>query len=617
MHRPLSDYALIGNTHSAALIAPDGAVDWCCLPHFDSPAAFCRLLDAQRGGYLQLGAACPTRARRRYLDRTGVLETDLEADCGHLRIIDFMHSPPIAQSRLGLEDPHCHRLLRRIECVNGTVPLELSFKPTFDFAREAARFEAVPGGIDAASSRERLRLRLDPPPRMEVRGDTAAARFDLRAGQRCWMTLSHAGAGSGDASLRRTDPAQLLEETYRHRHEWSALCDYAGPYEEQVHASARVLKLLTFSPTGALVAAPTASLPEEIGGLRNWDYRFCWLRDSALVLRALMAIGHRRAALDFFVWLEGLCELGGDPGCDGLQIVHRLDGGRDMPEVELPHLAGYRGSRPVRTGNGAARQLQLDVYGHVLDAALVCLREMALPLRPGLVRVLRHFADMAASRWREPDQGLWETRRDPQHHVSSKLMCWVALDRAVRMADAGWIGGGVDAWRREREAVRELILRDGYNGKAGAFTQVVGGRGLDASVLMMPLVGFIDARDERMRSTVERVQQELTAHGLVFRYREHDGVSGDEGTFAMCSYWLVQNLAQQGRLDKARRLFERIGTYASDLGLMSEEIDARNGMLLGNYPQGFTHLALIDAALAIEQATPVGGLATNRRIAAM
>lgn len=610
MDRPLSDYALVGNTHSAALIAPDGSVDWCCLPRFDSPAVFCRLLDAQRGGYLRLGAADPeARTRRRYLDRTGVLQTDVETADGHLRITDFMHAPRIAESRLGIDDPHCHRLLRRVECTAGAVALALCFRPTFDFGRAGARFEPVADGIDAATPVERLRLTLSPLPPIEVQGDAAVAGFELQAGQACWMSLAHAGAGAGDAALAPADPQQLLDETCRHWHEWGRLTDYTGPYEEQVHASARVLKLLSFGPTGALVAAPTTSLPERLGGSRNWDYRFCWLRDAAMVLRALMAIGHHRAARDFFVWLEGLCDFDRDPNGETLQIVHRLDGGREMPETVLDHLAGYRGSRPVRTGNAAASQRQLDVWGHVLDAAHVCLRDLGHPVRPGLVRVLRHFADRAAGGWREPDQGLWETRRPPQHHLSSKLMCWVALDRAVQLAEARRIDGDVERWRRERDAVRTLILERGFNASVGAFTQVVGGDALDASVLMMPLVGFIDADDPRMRATVERVQADLTTHGLVFRYREPDGVAGDEGTFAICSYWLVQNLALQGRVDDARRLFERIGSFASDLGLMSEEIDPVRGMLLGNYPQGFTHLALIHAALAIGRAE--GGLSAS------
>jgi GH15 family glucan-1,4-alpha-glucosidase len=359
-----------------------------------------------------------------------------------------------------------------------------------------------------------------------------------------------------------------------------------------------VLKLLTFGPSGALVASPTTSLPAEIGGVRNWDYRFCWLRDASLVLHALMSIGYHEAAMDFFRWLEDLCV--GE--CGELQIMYRLDGSRDLPEHELPHLAGYRESAPVRTGNAAASQKQLDVYGHVLDAALLCLEGMQAPMRAGLVRVLQHLADQACTRWREPDQGLWEMRCEPRHFLSSKLMCWVALDRALRLAATGKLQGDEARWRAERDAIRYTVLEQGFNKKIGAFTQVLDGSDLDASALLMPLVGFLPATDQRMLSTVKRIEERLTAHGLVYRYVNDDGIVGGEATFAICSFWLVHNRALQGRIGEACELFERVVSFGSDLGLLSEEIDPVNRQLLGNYPQGFTHLALIESALAISRA---------------
>ncbi len=605
-YRPIADYAIIGNTHSAALVAPDGAIDWCCLPHFDSGAVFCRLLDADRGGFFRVGPVGEYSASRHYRDGSAVLETEFTAANGRARVTDFMHSQRLAHSRLGVDDPHCHRLLRCIEGLAGHMAFELAFRPTFDFARQAAILSLDRDGARAVAADGQLFLQVTPSLRLGLAGDRIGARLEVGAGDRIWVVLSHGGPRTADADLRVADPPALLDETLRHWREWDQLCTYTGPFAPQVRLSARVLKLLTFGPTGALIAAPTTSLPEEIGGPRNWDYRFCWLRDAALVLHALMSLGYHEAAMDFFHWLEGLCE--GE--CQELQILYRLDGGKALPEGELPHLGGYRASAPVRTGNAAAGQKQLDIYGHVLEAARLCLEGMKRPIRPGLWRVLRHFADQACERWREPDQGLWELRCAPRHFLSSKLMCWVALDRAVRLATAAKLPGAVRRWRRERDAIRQAILQEGYDPRVRAFTQVLGGPDLDASALLLPLVGFLPATDERMRSTVDRIRETLTAHGLVYRYLNDDGLAGGEGNFAICSFWLADNLALQGRIDEAWALFEQVTSFGSDLGLLSEEIDPVGRQLLGNYPQGYTHLALIESALTIDRAAgQVGGVA--------
>jgi alpha,alpha-trehalase len=596
-YRPISDYALIGNTHSAALVGTDGSIDWCCLPHFDSGAVFCRLLDAGKGGFLRIAPVGGYRTSRRYSDGTAVVETDFDTVDGRVRLIDFMHTQRIAHSRLGVEDPHCHRLLRCVEGLSGRVEVEVVFRPTFDFARRPARLELTPTGVFAQADHEHLLLRAGSGVSFQLRGDAAVARVRLMPGERVWIVLAYGDAHTGDAALQGADPELLLAQTCRHWREWEGMCTYEGPFLPQVRLSARVLKMLTFGPTGALVAAPTSSLPERVGGERNWDYRFCWLRDAALVLHALMSIGLHEAAADFFHWLDGLCE--GE--CDHLQIMYRLDGGARLPEQELHHLSGYRGSAPVRIGNAAAGQKQLDVYGHVLDSALVWLNGTNAPIRRGLRLVLRHLADQAAARWREPDHGLWEVRGKARHFLSSKLMCWTALDRAVRLATAGKLDGDARRWRAERDAVRDAIFDHGWDSKIGAFTQVLGAPDLDASALMMPLVGFLPASDERMRSTVAAIRERLTAHGLVYRYLNDDGVAGGEATFAFCSYWLVDNLALQGRLDEACELFAHVNSFASDLGLLSEQIDPASRELLGNYPQGFTHLGLIHSALTIER----------------
>lgn len=597
-YRPISDYAVIGNTHSAALIGRDGSIDWCCLPHFDSPAVFCRLLDARQGGYFKVGTTGAHRMSRHYAAHGAALETDFSTAGGAIRVADFMHSERLASSRLGIDNGHCHRVLRCVDGVDGEVELEVAFRPSFDYARQAPIWRHSASGWHVSGGKQHLLLQSTPALEWHLRGDLAHARLLVRAGDRAWIIVSHTDAAALQAPPPVGDPEALYDETRRHWEEWDRLYTFDGAYQAQVRISARVLKLLTFGPTGALIAAPTTSLPERIGGVRNWDYRFCWLRDSALVLRALMSIGYHEAAMDFFRWLEGLCQ----DECEPLQIMYRIDGDRELPEQELKHLEGYRGSVPVRIGNAAAQQKQLDAYGHVLDAVLVCHEGMHMSLSTGLRRVLAKLADEAAAHWREPDQGLWESRGPPRHFVSSKLMCWVALDRAVRLALSAGLEGDADHWRAESEAVRRAILMHGYDPGAEAFTQAFDSAELDASALLIPLVGFLPADDERMIRTVQSIRNRLMPRGLVNRYGSSDGVAGGEAAFAMCSFWMVDNLALQRRVDEACELFEHVISFSSDLGLLSEEIDPVTGELLGNYPQGFTHLALIESALRISAA---------------
>ncbi|WP_157119232.1 glycoside hydrolase family 15 protein [Azohydromonas lata] len=594
---PIADYALVGNTFTAALVSRDGSIDWCCLPHFDSPAVFCRLLDERIGGCFRLGPATAGRCERRYLDGSAVLVTRWETADGVAQLTDFMPAPDLLPHDLPpYGDGHAYfSVLRRVEGLQGRVALELVFKPTFDFARQAARLALVPGGCRADAGQESLHLALAPEVPLQVRDGAVCGRLDVPAGATVWVVMSHGRAGMAGQGPKAWE--QSLQDTLGQWAAWDALNRYAGPYAGAVTLSARVLKLLTFAPGGSIVAAPTTSLPEASGGTRNWDYRFCWLRDASLMLGALMSVGHEYAADRFFQWLTRLWE----PD-RRIQIMYRLDGAERLPEAVLEHLAGYRSARPVRIGNGAANQVQLDIYGHLLDAAHVYLENRGAQVRPALARVLAHLANEAARRWRQPDQGIWETRSAPAHHVSSKLMCWVALDRALRLTAAGRIVGDTAWWRRERDAVARVLHEDGFNAAVGAYTQVLGGRSLDASVLMMPIVGFMPASDARMRSTVQRISEQLMHRGLVWRYRSDDGLEGDEGAFVICSFWLVENLALQGSVVEARALFEHVLSFANDLGLLSEEIDPGSGQLLGNYPQGYTHLALIRSALAIGRA---------------
>jgi GH15 family glucan-1,4-alpha-glucosidase len=602
-YRPIRDYALVGDAHTAALVSGDGSIDWCCWPHFDSPAVFCRLLDKAKGGFFQV---CPVKdfsAKHSYQGPTAVLTTTFETDDGRVRLTDFMPVEQLAEGRRGEDIGSSHRILRLIEGLAGSPEVEITFRPSFDYARAEADIVVADGGAIARSGREALVLSCPAP---LGRDDTGAVRgrFRVSRGERIWVSLSYyRDPAPEDLKPAAPDGDRELERTLKYWEEWWNDCRYEGPYRDLVRRSALTLKLLTFEPTGALVAAPTTSLPEEFGGVRNWDYRFTWLRDSSLIIYALQLLGYHEEATDFFGWLDGLCITCRD---HQLQIMYTIDGESRLPELSLDHLEGYRGSRPVRIGNAAFGQKQLDVYGEVLDAAHLYYERSGQSARPEWCDELRFMADETVRRWRETDQGIWEVRGGPRHFLHSKLMCWVALDRAARLAARLNMTQDVSGWLRARAEIRRAILEEGYSAEAGAFTQAFGEQALDASALMIPITGFLPATDPRVRSTVERIRERLTANGLVYRYLNEDGLPGGEATFAMCSFWLADNLALQGRVDEARELFERVAAYASDTGLLAEEIDPTSGELLGNYPQGFTHLALIRSALHISKAESQG-----------
>jgi GH15 family glucan-1,4-alpha-glucosidase len=602
-YRPIRDYALIGDAHTAALVSTDGSIDWLCWPRFDSPAVFCRLLDARKGGWFQIRPAGGYEVSRRYLGPTAVLETTFAGDGGRFRLTDFMPVERLTESHRGEDIASGCGVLRLLEGLAGSAEVELSFRPTFDYALARAEVTLREGGAVARSGGESLVLSC--PARLSVdEAGVVRGRFRISEGERVWVTLFY-----------RDDPAQVdaapapaagdaeLGRTLRYWEEWWSDCRYDGPYGDLVRRSALTLKLLTYEPTGALVAAPTTSLPEEVGGVRNWDYRYTWLRDSSLTIYALQLLGYHEEAADFFGWLDKLCITSRD---HRLQIMYTIDGGSHLPERTLDHLEGYRGSRPVRVGNAAFGQKQLDVYGEVLDAAHLYHERTRQPVRAEWWDELSFMADETARRWRETDQGIWEVRGGPRHFLHSKLMCWVALDRAARLAAR--LGAGRDAgrWARTREEIRRAILEEGYDEGVGAFTQSFGSPALDAAALMIPLTGFLPATDPRVRSTVERIRERLTSGGLVYRYLGEDGLPGGEATFAMCSFWMADNLALQGRVGEARELFERVAGYASDTGLLAEEIEPSTGELLGNYPQGFTHLALIRSALHIAKSEAAG-----------
>ncbi|MBY0507762.1 MAG: glycoside hydrolase family 15 protein [Bryobacteraceae bacterium] len=583
----IRDYAVIGDTRTAALVGCNGSIDWCCWPRFDSPAVFCRLLDAYKGGHFQVEPVNTYRVSRSYVGDSNVLVTTFDTGEGQIRIVDFMPIPDTGHDE--------NVIYRLIEGLSGCLHYRVLFRPSFDYAREETKFELFDGGAVASSPQESLTLTCPLPLEAHESG-ALASNARIAQGERIWLTLEWQ-SGSHPAARSKSNPDVLLRSTLEYWHDWARRCTYQGPYRQSVVRSALTLKLLTFKPTGALVAAPTTSLPEVIGGVRNWDYRYTWLRDSALVLHALHELGYHEESLAFWAWLERLCH------CKGrLQIMYRVDGNPGLPEQHVDFLDGHRGSRPVRIGNAAAQQFQLDLYGEVLDAAHFCHTRMHHNVSERLGEVLKMFADRTTTEWANPDHGIWEMRSEPQHFLYSKLMCWVALDRAVKLAQHAGLSGEIDRWRSTRNEIRNTILTQGYSEEFGAFSQVLGGSALDASALVIPLVGFLPASDPRVHSTVEQIRRHLVSGGLVYRYSTGDGLFGREGTFVLCSFWLIDNLALSGNLDEARDLFERLLGYSNDVGLLSEEILPDGGELLGNFPQGFAHLALIRSALHLQEA---------------
>jgi GH15 family glucan-1,4-alpha-glucosidase len=609
---PIREYALVGDCHTAALVSRGGSIDWFCPRRFDAPAVFCRILDQHRGGYFAVAPIDSQSATRRYVGPTNVLETVHQTPHGRVRVTDFMPIFKRQEGREGYDVGSHEQVLRLVEALDGDAEVEMAFKPTFDYAKSRVKPTLAEGGAVADGGGFRLVLAA---PDAELTADQGAirGRLRLRAGQRRWLALSVVDTDEqAREALRGLDHEDRLDATLAYWREWAASCTYRGPYGADVRRSALVLKLLMYEPTGAFVAAPTTSLPENPGGERNWDYRFSWLRDASLMLYALTTVGYCEEAVDFFTWLRNTVKRRRP------QIMYAVDGRHDLTEIELDHLEGYLGSRPVRLGNGAFDQRQVDIYGEVLNAAHLRYAPSAIGCtRDGDDRgpgqetwaLLRRFANHAADEWEDPDRGIWEVRGGPQQFLHSRLMCWVALDRAIHLAKAFSLEGPLDEWERARERVRRAILTRGYDAEQGAFTQAFGSKVLDASALAIPRVGFLPATDPRVRSTVDRIREVLGREGLIYRYRTHetaDGVPGGEATFVLCTFWMVDALALGGRIDEARELFERAIGYSNDVGLLAEEVDPTTGELLGNFPQGFSHLSLIQAAVNLAKAAEAG-----------
>jgi len=596
---PIGDYALLSDCRSAALVSRAGSVDWLCFPRFDGPAVFARILDPG-AGHFAIRPAGDFEAARAYVDQTMALQTTFVTATGTAVLTDAMAVGRNDRGHdLGAGSPGV--LLRRLACTGGEVEVEAAYAPRPEYGLIHPILEPVPGGLAARGGADRLLL--SAPAGFTVEGATATGRLHLVAGQRVCFALAH--GRMGEPPLAAWDAGEIaarLEDTMEGWRSWSAIHQtYEGPWRDLVHHSGRVLQALTFAPTGAIVAAPTTSLPESVGGERNWDYRYTWVRDSCLTMEALWVAACPDEANKFFAFLADAAASQLRRGID-LQIMFGIGGERDLSERELPHLAGWRNSHPVRVGNGAWNQRQIDVYGELLGAAQRLVQQLGEP-DPVTQQFLIAAADTAASRWQEKDQGIWEIRGEPRDFLYSKLQCWAALHRAIDIAPQLDAQHKVEQWAAAREEIRAAITDQGWSEQAGAFTQAFGSQDLDASNLMLAITGFLPGDDPRMKATIDATAARLTdERGLVYRYLAHDGLAGEEGTFLLCTFWLAQAQALAGEVDQATATFERAAAAINDVGLLAEEVDVPSGEMIGNFPQAFSHIGLINAAWAISQA---------------
>ncbi len=586
MALPIEDYALIGDTQTAALVGIDGSIDWMCAPRFDSSAFFAALLGDEMNGRWRIAAKGVERAeRRRYLNGTLVLETEWRTATGVARVTDFM--PP----RTAHPD-----IVRLVQGIEGRVEMEMDLVVRFDYGRLMPWARRVGGDMFYVAGPDALVLRTD----QDVHGEGGRTKAEFTLEEGGYASFVLAWSLSSDPPIEPVHAGGALETTTEWWRAWSGRMRYDGEWREEVRHSLMVLKALTYAPTGGMVAAATTSLPEELGGVRNWDYRYCWLRDAAFMLWALHIGGYADEEREWRNWL--LRAAAGDP--EQLQVLYGLQGESRLPELELDWLAGYESSRPVRVGNAAADQFQLDVYGEVIDA-LHLARLFGIDESEDAWALERHIVNFVVEHWRDPDQGLWEMRGPRRHFTHSKVMAWVALDRAIRAVEKHGFEGPIDEWQAARDAIRAEVLDKGFNEERNAFVQSYDTTELDASLLMIPLVHFLPATDPRMRGTVDAIMRELMPDGLVLRYRTEecdDGLPPGEGTFLACTFWLVDNLALQGRIEEATEIFERLLKLRNDVGLLAEEWDPRHDRLLGNFPQALTHVGLVNSAYNLDRA---------------
>jgi GH15 family glucan-1,4-alpha-glucosidase len=588
---PIGDYGIIGDCRSAALVGVDGSIDWCSLPRFDSPSIFGRLLDQKRGGCWQIAPVGDFSCRQEYADKTSILRTIFQSAQGLAVVTDFM---PVDEHDVKQHArPHRHpRIVRMVTGLAGSVRMRMKVDARPNYGADPNPMIAEDGRLHGDAGGHHYCITGTRP----IRGRTIEFTVNPGDTHSFALTVNHEGqCGRPMDDVERS--RALVRTTQQYWWQWINQCTYTGPYQSVVWRSALTLKLLTYAPTGALVAAPTTSLPEWVGGERNWDYRYTWVRDASFTLYALFELGFQQEATDFMQWVNRLT-------IDrGLKILYNLDGHSAGDEVDLPHLEGYRKSRPVRVGNGAENQVQLDIFGELLDTVFIWAINGGKISRD-LWRELRKIVDFACLRWEEPDAGLWEVRGEYLKFTYSKVMCWVAVDRGLRLAERFKLPHDKELWERNRTLIHEAVLRHGWSKRLESFTQSFGSDQLDASALRLVQLGFLPLHDRRLRSTIDAIDAGLSSGPLVFRYhaaQTDDGFSSPEGSFIICAYWLADALALVGDLEQAQRRFERLLAFSTPLGLIAEEVDPNTGALLGNFPQAFSHLALISAAVNIER----------------
>ena len=617
-YKPLADYGLIGNLETCALVGRDGSIDWCPLPTLESSSVFAAILDTERGGRFSISPVAEYEATQRYAPNTNVLQTTFETTAGTLRVTDFM----AVFIEGTTEEPDVRALYRQVTCTEGTVDVDIEYSPRFDYARAETTIDAVAGGLFAGGDEEKLFLATPEGFDAAIDGADARATRSLEAHDAEWFCLQY-------GMKAPTDPEgceEMLERTMSYWRDWIHDCDANGsdgsegndddgsdddgngacPFDGYAHdavvRSELALKLLAYRDTGAIAAAPTTSLPEDIGGVRNWDYRYSWIRDGAFTVQALTNLGHTHEAKAYLNRFLSFSRTADPADIDPMYV---LEHGATLEERGLDHLEGYKNSRPVRIGNEAAGQVQLDVYGELV-LAIYQFAWSDQEIAEEDWQAVRQLVEYVHEHWADRDAGIWELRGEPRHLVHSKVMCWVALDRGLDLAERGGFDAPTDRWEAVREEIRETVLEHGFDesiGEHGSFTQAFDGDALDATGLLIPLSGFVDWDDPRAQGTIEATQTHLaTDDGLVYRYRVDDGLEGEEGAFVLCTFWLVDALSLSGRIEEARELFETVIEYANPLGLLSEEIDPETGLLLGNFPQAFSHIGLVNSALYLKQA---------------
>jgi GH15 family glucan-1,4-alpha-glucosidase len=591
----IAEHGLIGDLQTSALVGTDGCIDWFCCPRFDSPSVFASLLDRNRGGRFQITVEGDRVVRQLYFPDTAILVTRFMTPGGVGEVVDFM---PVSDQRRASGR---HRLVRMVRCVRGEIRFVLECAPRFDYGRQDHQLEMSDAGAVFHTAELRLTLHGWEAGEMGRQEQDVRGALTLRAGETSGVVLESAADGP-PRTMAADELQSLFIETARFWLQWLARSTYRGRWREMIGRSAITLKLMTYAPTGGLVAAPTAALPEQVGGERNWDYRYTWIRDASFSVHALIGLGFTEEAEAFGRWLaDRAAEQAGD-GSGPLKIMYRVDGSSDLSEDILDHLEGYAGSKPVRIGNGAADQLQLDIYGEMMDSVWLADRSGVRVGHPGWVK-LSQLARWICDNWDQPDEGIWETRGGRQNFTYGRLMCWVALDRMVRLAQAYGRPADLARWIEQRDRIYEWLMDSGWNPERRAFTQHDMTEVLDASLLMMPLVGFVVPTDPQWLSTLDAMRDELVSDSLVYRYdpaASPDGLLGSEGTFSICTFWYVDALARSGRLEEARLALEKMFTYANHLGLYAEEIGL-TGEQLGNFPQAFTHLSLINAAITLDR----------------